>query len=780
MAPPVRRKQKTNLGSILSQGGAVSGTVSPLISRISGRPNPSAEGGGLYDAMSPFATSGRVSGLLGYIVGNNGVSSPMRPGYSDKTLMVDRPDGILNQRPDGSTYLTPKDTGPMLSYLSGPGSDQSTLPFAPPEMRLPQPPVVRQPGQASPALRGASIGGNIFQDRGRGFGALFDGVSGFAPPQRRMIPGPDPRQASPAIQGSSIQASPGARLLPLPVRTQVPEAGPGARLLPSPVQMAEAPQQSFQSGITRQAVPLLGDYSYPQQQRGPVGQQSIPLLGDQSYPQRQMTGPETASMTALPQIGAAFSPLAGAMSAMGGGVLNANVEGRYPTSRIYGLIDQGRQRLADAYNQNLAMFNERWANRNMVAQTNENWSHSPLENFEGRPGGVDRVTEAEIAGFNAQAPMRYGQGGSTGAEMLGRADYFTGAGAANQDMLQRQAAGEGVVMQVGGYGSPLTFAPQRQSAEDTMAQAQQNMEAARRGQSFDPNYQGQFTRSGPRRLGSPFREGDVAYTSKEQALRDNGLTDKSPEIKAILDDRAERKARVVENRRALGLPVGPVERRAARDAERQQNLIRGQRINSTRMGVSPTSSVAAGLFPEMYQAAQAARGRGRALARGQEVSPLSAAPDLETPRGQQEALAQGQTVRAEGAVLPSLGLEPTAQYSDIRDSIAQRIAEQGPQSLDDAALAELQVMMAEFAVPKPGESSPFEDHLGIGSSSNKQFTGMVNEVWRELGRMGRTPKHRAEWMKTYLRTLQEGPRIQMQRERDAQERANNPNRVGGY
>lgn len=744
MAPPVRRKQKTNFGSILSQGGGLSGSASPLISMASGRPNPSPEEGGLYSAMSPFAPSGRVSGLLGYIVGNNGAASPMRPGYGDKTLAVDRPDGILHQRQDGSTYLTPKDTGPILRYLSGVGADQSTLPFAPPEMRLPQSPVVRQPGQASPALQGASIGGNIFQDRGRGFGALFENMGGFAPSQRRMIPGPDPRQASPAIQGSSIQAS------------------PGARPLPSPVRMAEAPQQAFQSGIARQAVPLMGDYSYPQQQRSPVGQQSVPLLGDQSYPQRRMTGSETAAMTGLPQLGAAFSPLAGAMSAMSGGVLNANVEGRYPTSRIYGLIDQGRQRLADTYNQNLAMFNERWANRNMVAQTNENWSHSPLANFEGRPGGVDRVTEAEIAGFNAQAPARYGQGGSMGAEMLGRADYFAGAGAANQDMLQRQVAGEGVMMQVGGYGSPLTFAPQRQSAEDTMAQAQQNMEAARVGQSFDPNYRGPFTRSGPRRLGSPFKEGEVAYTSREQALRDNGLTDKSPEIKAILDDREERKARVAENRRALGLPVGPVERRAARDAERQQNLIRGQRINSTRMGISPTSSVAAGLFPELHQSAQAARGRGRALARGGDASPLSAAPDLSSPRGQQEATVQSQAVRESGAVLPSLGLEPTAQYADIRDSIAQRVKEQGPQSLDDSALAELQVMMAEFGVPKPGEDSPFADHVGMFGEDKE--AGRINELWSSLGKAGRTPKDRENWLKSYLSTMSEIEQIRRQRE----------------
>jgi hypothetical protein len=329
--------------------------------------------------------------------------------------------------------------------------------------------------------------------------------------------------------------------------------------------------------------------------------------------------------------------------------------------------------------------------------------------------------------------------------MTNRYGAFNAMGQGNADMMALEQAGMGVMLQPEGYG-PQMFANRYKSDEQVMQEAQQNMQSAQVGNSFDPNYQGQFTRSGPRRLGSPFRDGEIAYTSRAQALRDMGNTTEAAGIEA--EQRARVEA-VKERRREMDLPVGPAERRAARDQERQERLIRGQRQLAMRRGINQGSSAAAGYFPELYKATQAAKGEGRALSRGLGMgSPLTAAPDLKSPAGKQTAIERGQATRETSPLFPTLGLDPQARFSEFRDSFARMVRNEGPQSFDDGSLADAQEIIAGMSVTPPGEESQFEDHRSI--FGNDPLLANLNSHWKSLGGLPRTQKARSEWYRGLL------------------------------
>lgn len=431
------------------------------------------------------------------------------------------------------------------------------------------------------------------------------------------------------------------------------------------------------------------------------------------------------------------------------------------------VLQSARDNQNTRFQRNSDLFNERWANRNAIAQTNENWSHSPLSNFAGQPGGVPSVTEQDIAGFNAQAPMRYGQGGSTGAGMLDRADYFAGAGAMNQNMLQRQAAGEGVVMQPGGYGSPLMFAERQMSEQDALDQATQRMQEGMQGsQTFAEDYQGPFTRSpSSRRLGSPFRPGETAYTSREQALRDLGNT---VEADKIAKDREARMEEVKRRRRELGLPVGPGERREAREAERRQNLIRGQRQNAIRRGIDPSSSQAAGLFPELYQDTQETKRQSRiggsplsqqgdgfvTSADGAVSVPLVPQDAPKTPGNMQQAnqavavLLGSRPLFAAAGVLPAEdGSLPTP--NDFVDAMNSYFSDNPAVDPDEKDLLAMHQAATQFA--KNSETDkPFGGTL-FGSRHNEE----LSFLWDDFSKIDiKDDKARREWFSKYRRALQ--------------------------
>lgn len=429
--------------------------------------------------------------------------------------------------------------------------------------------------------------------------------------------------------------------------------------------------------------------------------------------------------------------------------------------RIRALTDTYREEAQATMRGRQDAFNQRWGEYAEAAPS-MNFRNPNADPY----GGISPMTDQEMQVERGREGMLAGQGGATGAALANT--FRPGSPLAmqaeqNLGMMQREAAGEGVMLQTGGYGSPLTFAERQMSEQDALNQATQRMQEGMVGsQNFAEDYQGPYTRSPQsRRLGSPFKPGETAYTSREQALRDMGNT---VEADKIAEERQARMAAVAKRRADLGLPVGPAERRAARDAERQENLIRGQRQNAIRRGIDPGSSRAAGLFPELYQSTQqtkrqavqggsplsAGLGAGAVMTLDGQQVPLVPQDAPNSPGNSQQAAFAASTILGSRPLFAAAGVMPGEDGTPpdpqtFVSSINQYFNDNRGAEPDAEDLLAMHQLAIQFDKANVSGRNTFQPRFMGGYEDNQSMA-----MWGELASIPLSdPNKRAAWWAKY-------------------------------
>lgn len=217
------------------------------------------------------------------------------------------------------------------------------------------------------------------------------------------------------------------------------------------------------------------------------------------------------------------------------------------------------------------------------------------------------------------------------AQRFGPNSPLTAQGNANVEMMQRERNGEGVMMQIGGYGSPLTFVPRNQNA--------------------DPN---------------------AVLRSREQAARLAGNTVEADTIRDANRAKGDAmRARQAERRAARG---GLTERQG-RELERDQ---RRQSQELFQRGISPNSPLGQAMAPDLQGRQQGVSNYTSPLTRedGSVVTPVAqGAP--KTAQSVQEAATAAQTIAQQAPIFTAMGFDAGASpdempgYEAVVDSLSR-------------------------------------------------------------------------------------------------------------
>lgn len=292
-------------------------------------------------------------------------------------------------------------------------------------------------------------------------------------------------------------------------------------------------------------------------------------------------------------------------------------------------IREGRQGLQDAAarQQELrqSMFDQTWGDYAQQAPfMNRGQSPTFGQAAEGLlPGGISPMTANESEYWRRRNST---SGQAPGTSQM--QERFTGfnplsmGAASNEAMLNAEAAGRGVVLQPGGYGSPLSFAPRAMSDQQVQGRLAGLNNA---GNVIDRNYRGPFSRQQA--------DGSFAYTDKLTAAKDAAAAAGGND--AVLNqqvmDLEERNAQRMEaqeaRRQAWRERHGGMDSREYRRKNMEQDVERRALRRDMLQGLNPMSPQARALYPEMAQRLQPG-------AQASNVpNPITAVTDTFTPGG---------------------------------------------------------------------------------------------------------------------------------------------------
>lgn len=399
-------------------------------------------------------------------------------------------------------------------------------------------------------------------------------------------------------------------------------------------------------------------------------------------------------------------------------------------------------------------FNDRWQQYAQEAPL-MNQRSSPLDVY----GGVPNMSPERQAFMQDTRQFRYGQGGAIGAGMLSRFGMnspLTGPG------TTADIASSGPYMQVGGYGSPLTpLSPPRDPQAYMQAGAnyqQQNLlippgnTALGGGMKENPDYGGPYLRRDS--------SGQLAYTSRAQALRDAGLTEQADALEA---KQRGRTAALMERRKELGLPYDRATRREAREEKQSREMQLRQARSLARQNVSPLSSTGQSLAPELYQSMKAQRAGSPLSQTGGAANTIS----LAGPDGQTATLS---LVDANEQITP-LSREQARQASTAIISTSPLLQQAGLSIGSDGSLpsgGDLNGAVSSYLVSNPGTTLSDQDllsvhQLAVQMGAQAKAVGLEEEfmptsfaeqrysgLWKELSTIPlQNSKARSDWWNKY-------------------------------
>lgn len=366
------------------------------------------------------------------------------------------------------------------------------------------------------------------------------------------------------------------------------------------------------------------------------------------------------------------------------------------------------------------------------------------------PGGVPPLSAEEGQYWRGRNAYQGQPGSSQMMDRFGPQSPLTSGAALNAAMFGAQQAGRGVVMQPGGYGSPLEFAPQGQSQADTLQQAEMQQRSGLLDSEgmLNRTYEGPYTRRD--------RNGDIAYTSREQALRDAGQDSTADQVAAARQAKFDA---FRDRRKALGLRTRDdiAGRRADREAERSETMQNRQAQMLSRRGISPLSPEGQSLAPDLYTSIQNRR-RGGAVGAG---SPLTA-PDgtpvepvsPTAPRSagtMQQAGKAYQAIANSSPLFKAAGVEYDAQGggSDPRDAAVQV----GDWLFDNNGAASPEDLVALHTYAQQSAASSSEDPYAIGWLTSRG-SSIHLDAWKKLAGMKKpTPDDLQKWKDKYMQDL---------------------------
>lgn len=342
-------------------------------------------------------------------------------------------------------------------------------------------------------------------------------------------------------------------------------------------------------------------------------------------------------------------------------------------------------------------------------------------------------------GFNAPAvepPQQTNFAGSLANRFAPGSPLSQAAGVV-EGMLQQQSAGQGVVMQPGGYGSPLQFQPQR-NPNDVMQEGYARMQEA-------------LQAGGGRTYNGPFIRdtGDgLAYTSRAQALRDSGFQDQAD----FVEEGTRSRNQAMWDRRAAQGQEGRGSRVFDRRRRAEESRLRGQRQQAIRNGIDPGSSRAAGLFPELYQQTI----QNRRAAQGSPLSQMEQAAPLVPPNAPKTAQSVMQAQNAIGRLLTQnplfqqMGVTPGEDGTlppalDVATAFYSQLMENPSLDLSDKDLQDLQDLSSQYQQQHTGEGGLFD-----GGIFTRDYQRRAGELFGQLGQLPRNdPQARRTWLQNF-------------------------------
>ncbi len=398
------------------------------------------------------------------------------------------------------------------------------------------------------------------------------------------------------------------------------------------------------------------------------------------------------------------------MSVLGGGEMAAQ-------DAIQGMIDQirgGREELRNGRLRQEELrqgrFDQNWSEyANQAPLMNQYQSPQFAQTNQGLgPGGVAPMTPEEQAYMARRNAYTDQPGTSQMYDRFGAGSPLSGSTPAA--MIAAEQAGRGVILH-GGYGDPWEFATQRQSQEETMRQAEAQQRAGLLNSEgmLNRTYEGPYTRRD--------RDGDIAYTSREQALRDAGQDSTAD---AVASARQAKFDAFNQRRKALGLRTrDDIQGRIAdRDAARTERLQRGQAQNLSRRGVSPLSAEGQSLAPELYgslrtQRSGAPAGQGSPLTAvdGTKVTPVPPGSPA-NPITQGQARTAAHAMLSQRPIFRSIGIQAGASPeempspSQVVRGLNAAVLQSGAE-MSDADLKDLYEYASQVAASSPAGEQAF-------------------------------------------------------------------------
>lgn len=285
-------------------------------------------------------------------------------------------------------------------------------------------------------------------------------------------------------------------------------------------------------------------------------------------------------------------------------------------------------------------FNMDWQNYAQNAPMQNQYT-SALSNFAGSPGGVSPYTQQQQSMLTNGVP-----------ELPGGSNALQQRAGLNQAMMDLQANGAGVMMNVGGYGSNPTFAAVQNP--NVLQDAQAQMQAGIGGRAYE----------GPYTSGNA-QDGSLAYTSQANALAQAAAADPNNESLAFRANQAQaanqmaadrNRERIAAARAAQG---GLSDRQIARMENTQQSLARG---------------VQRGIISREQANARMSMLQDRVASQAQRMT-------LPGQSGRQSALAQN---AGSGITLPT-GLPDSATQQQAKSRLEAKLNPQTQYNLQDPA-----------------------------------------------------------------------------------------------
>lgn len=481
-----------------------------------------------------------------------------------------------------------------------------------------------------------------------------------------------------------------------------------------------------------------------------------------------------------------FSPLLSPAARASQGMQSriAGIEG------LIGQISEGRQNLQDAYARQQEMrqgqFNTDWqqyAQQALLAGMYQSPQFGQAAQGMG-PGGVPPLSAEEGQYWRGRNAYQGQPGSSQMMDRFGPQSPLTSGAALNAAMFGAQQAGRGVVMQPGGYGSPLEFAPQRQSQADTLQQAEMQQRAGLLDSEgmLNRTYEGPYTRRD--------RNGDIAYTSREQALRDAGQDSTADGVAAARQAKFDA---FQERRKALGLRTRDdiAGRRADRDAERSETMQSRQAQMLSRRGISPLSPEGQSLAPDLYTSIQNRRRGGGASGPGSPLTltqpdgtatPVTPVPQEQTSRTPQVQGQAGMAIKAlqQRPIFAHLGLadaESGPTGYDVAEAVDTKIVRQGL-DLSPEELADLHQWAVQASKTVTKDFDPFNTPSIWNAGTHERN----QKRWGDLARIPLQDKQAvAKWWDEYKREGKiTGGGTAVAQPSSPSSVLNSPLRTGGY